>query len=364
MGLALELAGRGRGAVEPNPMVAAVLVRDGDEIGKGWHRGFGLAHAEIEAIHDTRSKQIDPRGSTMYVTLEPCCHQGKTPPCTDAIIRAGVKRVVVGMEDPDEQVSGRGLDALRDAGIDVTVGVMESQVHKLLQAYIKLRTQHHPWVICKWAQTSDGFLALPPEQGRWVSGEKARAKVHELRRLCDGICVGIETVLTDDPLLTNRGGRGKSPARIVLDTRVRLPIDSNLVRTADQSPVIIATTIEGAAASPQRTKQLRSAGVEILELPADANRVHLPTLLDELGNRQWTYLLVEGGAKVLGSFIFSDLVDELLVFVAPEELGAEGETLPRFDVHHVRKKLSLGAPEQQEFGKDMLLRWVLEDKDP
>jgi diaminohydroxyphosphoribosylaminopyrimidine deaminase/5-amino-6-(5-phosphoribosylamino)uracil reductase len=240
---ALDLARKGLGEVEPNPMVGAIIVRDGRILGEGWHQKFGGPHAEVEALSAAKTAGRDVRGATMYVTLEPCSHHGKTPPCTSAVLAAGIGRVVVAMEDPDEHVRGRGLAQLREAGVEVKCGLCEAEARELLAAYIKLRTRRRPWVICKWAQTADGYLALPAGEGRWISGEQSRQKVHELRACCDGICVGSGTVLADDPLLTNRSGRGRQPVRVVLDARLRTPSDSRLIATASAvSPVLLVTT--------------------------------------------------------------------------------------------------------------------------
>jgi len=371
MAAALDCASRGRGAVEPNPMVGAVIVREGVEFARGWHREFGRPHAEIEAIGAARAAGADLRGATLYVTLEPCCHLNKkTPPCTETIIPAGFARVVVAMEDPDENVRGRGIAALRAAGISVDVGVCEQAARELLAAYVKLRTRHRPWVICKWAQTADGFLALPRGKGRWISSEQSRARVHELRGLCDGVLVGAGTVLADDPLLTNRSGKGRQPPRVVLDGRLRMPLDCQLVRTAGDSPVILATTPAGKAANPAKAQELVRAGVEVLEIPEmpgdggaaepAAPRVGLDGLLDELGRRQWTYLLVEGGAEVLDSFVTSGLADELIVFISPERLGAAGaKGMANLDIARVGEKMSLKEEERRSFGPDTMLRYLI-----
>ena len=356
MHLALELAARGRAAVEPNPMVGAVVVRDGVEIARGWHRRFGGPHAEVEALAAARAAGADVRGATVYVSLEPCCHVGKTPPCTDALIRAGVARVVVAMTDPDPNVAGRGLQQLRRAGITVTEGVCQAEARRLLAAYVKLRTVRRPWVICKWAQTADGCLALPPGRGRWVSGEPARRRVHELRGRCDGILVGIGTVLADDPLLTNRSGRGKQPVRVVLDSRLRTPPHSRLV-VSGPAAALIATTADAVEANPSAAALLRQAGAELLEMPRAAGGVCLEALLDDLGRRQWTYVLVEGGPRVLDAFISAGLADELVVFVSPETLGPGRSDLPRFDVADLSGRL--GPPRRQPVGRDVLLHWVL-----
>ena len=356
MSVALECAARGRGAVEPNPPVGAVIARDGREISRGWHRRFGGLHAEREALSAATAGGADVRGATMYVSLEPCRHHGKTPPCTDAIIEAGLARVVVAMEDADANVSGRGIAALRNAGIDVAVGVMEAEARALLAAYVKLRTQGRPWVICKWAQTADGYLALPPGKGRWISGEEARAKVHELRGLCDGVLIGAGTVLADDPLLTNRSGGGRQPARIVLDSQLRIPPSSRLVRSAGEAVVIVASSQASIADQAGQVDALKRAGVEILALPAGRGGLDLAALLDELGRRQWTYLLAEGGEAVLRSLISARLADELIVFTSPRTLT--DADLPRLGIDEVRESLSLQLVEQCRFGEDLMQRFL------
>ena len=370
MARALELARQGRGTVEPNPMVGAVLVRDGVVIAEGYHRRFGGPHAEVEAIAAARAAGADPRGATIYVTLEPCCHVGRTPPCTRALLEAGVAKVVGAMQDVDVRVAGGGYQQLRDAGVEVISGVLESRARALLSAYIKLRTCGRPWVVCKWAQTPEGFLALPPGQGRWISGSGSRDFVHRLRGFCDGICVGVGTVLADDPLLTNRSGWGKQPLRIVLDSHLRTPLQSQLVSTARQFPALIATTTHAVQAGLAKARQLEQAGVELLALPASGGRVDLGALLDELGRRQQTYLLVEGGEAVLRAFIDQGLADELLAFVCPSKSGegtaiardanlnAAEPSLPRLDIAELAQCLQLPQPERMPLGDDMLWRYI------
>ena len=366
MRTALDCARQGRGSVEPNPMVAALLVREGVELSRGWHRRFGGPHAEIECLSAARAAGVDPRGSTMYVTLEPCCGFAgkKTPPCADAIVAAGIARVVTPMADADPNVSGRGIEMLRKTGVEVTIGVCEAEARELLAAYVKLRTTGRPWVICKWAQTREGFLALasaaggPGANDRWISGDSSRAYAHQLRGLCDGICVGIGTVLADDPLLTNRSGKGRQPVRVVLDSQLRIPLDSRLARTSRESPTIVATTMETAAAKPQAVKELSENGVDILELAAGARGLDLGALLDALGRRQWTYLLVEGGAKVLESFVLGGLADELMVFVSPRHVGRPERGLPRFDIARVRDRVKMAEVEERRFGDDVMMRFV------
>jgi diaminohydroxyphosphoribosylaminopyrimidine deaminase/5-amino-6-(5-phosphoribosylamino)uracil reductase len=321
---ALTLARKGRGCVEPNPMVGCVITRDGEVVGEGFHQQFGGPHAEVHAL-----KAAGPRaaGATAYVTLEPCSHAGKTPPCADALLAAGVARVVVAMVDPDVRVAGRGIERLRAAGVDVRVGDGEAEAKFLLAPYVTLRTKHRPWVIAKWGQTTDGYLALPPGMGRWVTGEESRGRVHAVRDQCDGIAVGIGTVLADDPLLTRRNGSrvGVDAAwgRVVFDRRLRVPLYSRLIQTLDTAPILIATSPE--SMRTDRAKRLAGLGVECV--PAES----LAALLAELGARQWTHLLVEGGPTLLASFHAADLVDERWAFIAPTVVG-DAPNLPRWDL--------------------------------
>lgn len=355
---ALELARTGRGSVEPNPMVGAVIVRDGQVVAEGCHAHFGGPHAEVEAIAQAQARGQGLRGATLYVTLEPCCHQGKTPPCTDAVIRSGFARVVAAMEDPDEKVSGRGLAILRQAGIDVAVGVLEQPARELLGAYIKTRRLGRPWVICKWAQSLDGRIATHTGQSRWITGPQARAQVHRVRSWCDGVCVGIGTVLADDPLLTNRSGSGKQPARVVLDAHLRIPPQSQLVQSARQSPLLIVTT----ANQGEKMLSLEQAGAQVLRLPASpTGGADLPSLLDELGRRGWTYLLVEGGRSVLGQFLSAGLADELMVFVAPRVLGGRLAMGPVDwpEPDRIDQGLKLPPPQVSQLGEDLLLHFVI-----
>jgi len=296
----------------------------------------------------------------MYVTLEPCCHHAKTPPCTEAIIRAGIARVVVAMTDPDERVAGRGIAALRAAGVEVVVGVRSGEARRLLAAYITLRTKGRPWVICKWAQSLDGRIATFTGHSRWISSERSRRRVHLLRGQCDGVCVGAGTVQADDPLLTNRSGTGKQPARVVLDARLEISPACRLLGSTDVSPVIVATP---APAPAGRAGVLRAAGAEVLELPRGGDGVDLSALLAELGRREWTYLLVEGGRGVLSAFIRSGLADELMVFVAPLLVGGRRSPGPVDweDVSSIDQAMRLTCPQVEQVGPDVLLRYVLSE---
>lgn len=358
MSIAISCALNGRGSVEPNPMVGAVLARDGRELARGWHQRFGGPHAEIEALNAARSAGIDTRGSTLYVNLEPCCHFGKTPPCTEAIISSGISRVVSALVDPDERMAGEGHKRLTEAGVDVTIGVLEQQARNLLAPYLKLRAQRRPWVICKWAQTADGYLSLPPSQGRWIAGEQARRKVHELRGLCDGIMVGIGTVLLDNPLLTNRLGSGRQPVRVILDSRLRIPAGCDLIKTANFSRVCVVTMpVVRDPARRAYAEHLRICGVEVLEAQSSARGVNIAQVLDEMGRRQWTYLLVEGGAGVLKTFSDEGLVDELWVFVNPRKVQDATADLARFDVADLLAGGAWRAEESANFEDDILTKY-------
>ncbi|MCK5114329.1 MAG: bifunctional diaminohydroxyphosphoribosylaminopyrimidine deaminase/5-amino-6-(5-phosphoribosylamino)uracil reductase RibD [Phycisphaerae bacterium] len=354
MQIALRLARRGRGAVEPNPTVGAVIVRDGKILGEGWHEQFGGPHAEVNAIMAAGKNGHDTRGATMYVTLEPCSHFGKTPPCIQAVIKGQFARVIVAMQDPDEKVSGRGLAQLQEAGIEVATDVCNDDARELLAAYIKLRTKQRPWVICKWAQTSDGYLALPADQDRWISSPESRMKVHELRTLCDGLLVGVGTVLADDPLLTARNVDIKRhPTRVVLDSSLKTPAKSKLIRSIGDAPIIIATSQQGITENPKRTDALRKTGTEILELPCTADGIDLAALLDELGRRDWTHLLVEAGPRVLESFIQNQLADELHAYVAPIHTKPKAN-LPHFDINDVLHDGKYVQTAEESVGADSL----------
>lgn len=307
---AVELARRGEGLVEPNPMVGAVVAAAGATphiVGEGWHEHFGGPHAEVMALAAAGEQA---RGGTIYVTLEPCCHHGKTPPCTDALIAAGIARVVAAAGDPHPLVAGQGLARLAAAGVRVDVGLAEDEAVRLTAPYRSLVTRGRPWVIAKWAAGPGGGLGSPPGR-RWLSSEASRALVHRLRGRVDAILVGSGTALVDDPLLTPRPPGPRSPLRVVLDGRGRLGIDSQLVRTAAAAPLLVAT---GPAADPAWVNQIRAAGAEVWIGP-DAPDGRLPALLAELGRRRCTNVLLEGGASLLHAAFAAGAVDEAWVFV-------------------------------------------------
>jgi len=311
---ALDLARRGAGFTSPNPMVGAVVVANGHVVGRGYHPRVGAPHAEVFALQEAGPRA---RGATLYVTLEPCAHQGRTPPCADAIIGAGIRRVVAAMQDPDRQVSGRGLRRIRDAGIQTQVGIGGDEARDLNEAYVKHRTTGLPFVTAKWAMTLDGRIATRSGESRWISGDASRALVHERRARHDAILVGIGTVLRDDPALTARIPGARHPRRIILDSRLRIPASARVL-ARDGTPVIVATTER---ASPAAREALEARGVEVLVAAGPEGRVDLGTVLKELGRREILSVLVEGGGTVHGAFMDAGLVDKLLIFVAPLIVG-------------------------------------------
>lgn len=306
---ALELARQGEGAVEPNPMVGCVITQGTTVVAEGWHHRFGDVHAEIDALS---SATDDVAGGTAYVTLEPCCHHGKTPPCTGALIRAKVGRVVTAMKDPFPKVAGGGLQQLKEAGIDVAVGLLADEAAELNAPYLKRLATGQPWVIAKWAMSLDGKIATASGQSRWISGEESRAWVHRLRGRMDGILVGRGTVEADDPLLTARPAGVRTATRIVLDRQAQLRNSSQLVQTSAEAPVLI---VAGPNAPEENIDRLQAAGCEVWL------NDQIPELLRELGSRGMTNLLVEGGGQVLGSFLSAGAIDEVHVFIAPKLIG-------------------------------------------
>lgn len=362
MARAIALAARGLGRVEPNPMVGAVVARGGELLAEAWHEKFGGPHAEAAALAEAADQA---RGATLYVTLEPCCHHGKTPPCTDAVIASGVSRVVAAMTDPFPEVAGRGVERIRRAGIAADVGLMETEARLLNAPFIKRHTVGRPYVIAKWAQTLDGRLAAPSGDSRWISSPESRQWVHSLRSRVDGILVGVGTVLADNPLLTVRleAGRtdyGRRPTRIVLDGALRTPLDSQLVRTARDVPLVVATR---AGADADRVAALASRGAEVIELPQSDSGIDAGALLDELARREMTNVLVEGGATVLGALLRENLVDRIAVFVAPKLIGGEPSHLAPGPVglSAMADALPLLRPTVTTIGPDALIEGVLRD---
>ena len=328
---ALELAERGRGRIEPNPVVGAVLAQGETVVGEGWHEVFGGPHAEVNAINAAGDRA---RGATLYATLEPCCHFGKTPPCVDAIVAAGIVRVVAAMQDPFHKVSGAGFARLRAAGVKVEVGLGEDEALRLNAPFVKLTLRGLPFIIAKWAMTLDGKTAAVTGDSRYISGEESRHVVHQMRDRVDAVVVGVRTAIADDPMLTCRIPNGRNPRRIIIDTQARLPLSSRLVRSVNDAPVWVAC---GASAPAASMHALTRAGCRVIQLPESHHRakgpehirgVEVAALAEVLGKELLTNVLVEGGGSVHASFFEAKLVDRVMVFIAPKLLGGEHAPTP------------------------------------
>lgn len=367
---ALKLASRGQGKVEPNPMVGAVLVRDGQKLAEGYHRKYGQAHAEVDALENARKAGVDPAGATLYVTLEPCCHFGKTPPCTQAIISAGVRKVVTAMVDPSPHAAGKGIAQLRDAGIEVVTGVLEEQASDVLAPFIKRVTTKLPWVIAKWAQTLDGRIAAHTGDSQYISGEASRNLVHEIRARVDAIVVGVGTAAQDDPLLTARNVKVlRQAVRVVIDPHLRLPVQSKLVKSLKESkapPVLLAVAHETLDSRAMLVTELQEAGVQIWPLDALAGGapglLNLEPLMKHLAQTFGaTNVLVEGGSRTLGTLLRQGLVDEILAFVAPKLLG-DARALPAvkgLEADRIADALTLKLRGMQVIDQDVLLNYLV-----
>jgi len=319
---AVQLAIRGQGLVEPNPMVGCVVARGGTVISEGWHQQYGGAHAEVEAL---KAAQQYVAGATMYVTLEPCCHVGKTPPCTDQIIDARIARLVIAQEDPFPAVEGQGIQRLRAAGVPVEIGLGEDEVSELNAPYFKLIQAGRPWVLAKWAMTLDGKIASRTGSSQWISGEASRKIVHQLRGRVDAILVGRGTVERDDPLLTARPSGPRTAARVVVDSRATISPESQLVRSAGTAPVLVNV---GPDADQRNCQRLAAAGCEILQANSVSWTARLGELLDEFGRRRWTNVLAEGGGHLLGTLFDLGEIDEIHAFVAPKLIGGDSAIGP------------------------------------
>ena len=348
---ALELAALGQGHVEPNPMVGCVIARGAEVIGEGWHRQFGQAHAEVEALAVAGARAA---GATMYVTLEPCCHWGKTPPCTRAVLASGVRRVVVAMRDPFPQVAGGGLAELQAGGLEVGVGLLEAEARRLNAPYLKLLATGRPWIIAKWAMTLDGKIATHTGSSRWISSPASREVVHALRGRMDAIVVGRETAVRDDPLLTARPSGPRVALRVVLDTHAALASAHQLVGTARQTPVLIAV---GRDAPQADRRRLADAGCEVFVCEGDSHAARLEALLAELGRRRLTNVLVEGGGKLLGSLLDARAIDEVHVFIAPRLVGGQAAPSPiaGLGIAQIAEALTIGTPRVQQIGEDVYI---------
>ena len=356
---ALELAENGRGRVSPNPLVGAVLVRDGEVLGEGHHAELGGPHAERAALADAAERGADPAGATLYVTLEPCAHHGRQPPCVDAILEAGIARVVYASDDPTEKASGRGPGVLRDGGVEVELsqGPEAASARLLNQAFRKRARTGRPLVTYKAAMTLDGRVAAPGGDSRWISAGESRELVHRWRAECDAVAVGIGTALADDPLLTARAGdeaEGRQPTRVVFDSQARLPRDSALVGSIDEARLIVVCGPEAPSASREG---LEAAGAEVIVAGGSDSGARLGAALVELGNREIQDLLLEGGPTLAGALFDAGEIDSLRLFVAPLLLGA-GEARALLEGEGARRiadGLRPLAVEHRQVGEDLLI---------
>ena len=324
MRIALSEAARGLGKVNPNPLVGAVIVRGNNIIGTGYHELFGGPHAEINAI---RNANDSVEGATMYVTLEPCSHYGKTPPCADALIEAGISKVVVAMKDPNPWIAGRGIERLKDNGIEVEVGLLEKEAREMNRIFIKYIQTKLPYVVMKTAMSLDGKIATATGHSQWISCPESRQYVHGLRHELKGILVGVNTVITDDPELTTRldGKKGRNPIRIVVDTRGRIPLSAKMLKDGATNPVIIATT---SGFPEEKRLPLEKSGHRILTLPERNGQVDLRALMVKLGELEIDGVLLEGGGTLNESALKSGIVDEIQFIIAPLLLGGRDAITP------------------------------------
>jgi diaminohydroxyphosphoribosylaminopyrimidine deaminase/5-amino-6-(5-phosphoribosylamino)uracil reductase len=356
---AIELARRGTGLVRPNPVVGAVIARGDESLGEGWHEEFGGVHAEVNAIEACGPADLD--GATLYVSLEPCCHQGKTPPCTDAILRAGIKRVVVASDDPTEKASGRGLGILRDEGVEVVVadGELAATARLLNQAFRKHARVGRPWVLFKSAMTLDGKVATRTGDSKWISGEESRDLAHRWRASVDAVVVGIGTALADDPQLTARPegsmtDLGAQPRRVVFDSLARLPTTSQLVAAASEIPL---TVVASRAAARADTDALEAAGVHVIVATGENEPARVRSALDQLGAMGVAAVLLEGGPHLAGAFLDVGEIDEIRLFLAPLLLGgsAARDPLEGEGVERISEALRALSVECVPVGDDLLI---------
>ena len=350
MRLALEAARRGEGWTSPNPLVGAVIVKEGRIIGEGWHARRGGLHAERHAL---QSCTEDPRGAVMYVTLEPCCHQGRQPPCTEAILEAGIRRVVVGSGDPNPLVAGKGIALLRAGGVEVETGVLREECDALNRVFFHYIRTRRPYVVMKYAMTLDGKTATRIGASRWITGEEARERVHRDRHRYRGILAGVGTVLADDPLLTCRLEGGRDPVRIICDTRLRTPLASRIVRTAREVETILATCVEDA----ERAAPYTAAGCRVWTLPEREGRVDLAALMDRLGAAEIDGVLLEGGGRLNWAMLEAGLVCRVQAYIAPKLFGgaAAGTPVAGLGVELPDQSVRLRDVTVTPLGEDLLL---------
>ena len=356
MKVALNLAEKGMGFTSPNPLVGAVIVKNGNIIAEGYHEKYGESHAEVNALNNTVQ---DVHGATMYVTLEPCSHFGKTPPCANRIVESGIKKVVIAMEDPNPIVSGKGIKILRDNGVEVKVGVLRIEAEKLNEIFIKYITTKKPFTIMKAGMSLDGKIATHTGDSRWVTGEKAREYGHLLRQKVSAILVGVNTVIMDDPMLNTRlnNVECKDPIRIVLDSHGRTPLTSKVLNINPSNTIIAVTDI----ASEENIRAFKERGAKVIITPAKNNKVDLQFLLDELGKKKIDSLLIEGGGEVNFSFLKENLVDKVVFFIAPKIIGGRDAKTPveGEGIDYLKNVINLKNLQMTNMGKDIMIEGYL-----
>lgn len=350
---AIELAQKGEGCTKPNPLVGAVIVKDNKIIGEGYHQFYGGPHAEINAF---RNALEDVKGGKMYVTLEPCSHYGKTPPCALAIVESGIKEVVIGMKDPNPLVAGRGIRILEEAGIKVTCEVLEEEVKELNEIFIKYISTKLPFVIMKTAMTLDGKIAAHTGDSKWITNELSRKYVHKIRNKVSAIMVGIGTVLADDPMLTTRleDKEGADPIRVIIDSNGRIPLEAKVLNIDSEAKTIIAVTEK---ASKEKIKKIESKGAEVLIIPEKNNKVDLKYLMKELGERDIDSILLEGGSTLNYSALNEGIVDKVISFIAPKIIGGEKAKTPVGGEgrEYMKDAIALENIKVSRFGEDVVI---------
>ena len=342
---ALRLSERARGQTSPNPLVGAVLVRDGRIVGEGYHRRAGEPHAEAIALNRAGAQA---EGATLYVSLEPCCHFGRMPPCVDRIIERGVAEVVCALIDPDSRVSGRGIEKLRGAGISVKLGVLEEAARKTNEVYLKYITTGMPFVILKWAQSLDGRIATRTGDSKWITGEKARRWVHRLRSQVDAVMVGVGTVIRDDPQLNVRGVKGKHPLKIVLDSQLSIPPEA---RVFEGERMILATTERS---SEEKRGLVEEKGAQVWILPERDGHVDLAAVMRKAGKTGITSILIEGGSKIATSALKAHIVDKLMIFIAPKLIGRGINAVGDLGITRIEETIELEDVKLRRIGADVL----------
>lgn len=355
---AMELSLLGRGYTNPNPLVGAVIVKNGKIIGEGFHQVYGGPHAEVNAFNNATE---DPKGGILYVTLEPCSHYGKTPPCANAIVERGIERVVIGMKDPNPLVAGKGIEILEQNGIQVKTGILQDEISKINEIFLKYITTQKPFCILKTAMTLDGKIATASGDSKWITNEASRAYVHELRHQVAGIMVGVNTVLIDDPMLTTRleHKKGIDPIRIIVDTRGRIPLEAKVLNTESKAKTIIATT---KLIDSSKVKALQSLGAEVIITPLKEDKVDLADLMRQLGDMKIDSVLIEGGSTLNFSALEEGIVDKVISFIAPKIIGGKdaktpvgGEGLSKIKDAFILKDIKI-----TKFDEDMMIEGYLE----